>query len=136
MIINTDGGARGNPGPGACGVVIRSRDGVVIKKLGKYLGKCTNNEAEYHGLILGLEEALKMGADELEVLLDSQLITNQMLGKYKVKDAKLKLLYQKATSLVKKFSNVSFVHISREKNKMADYIVNKIIDNKIKNKSQ
>lgn len=136
MIINTDGGARGNPGPGACGVVIRSRDGVVIKKLGKYLGKCTNNEAEYHGLILGLEEALKMGADELEVLLDSQLITNQMLGKYKVKDGKLKLLYQKATSLVKKFSNVSFVHISREKNKMADYIVNKIIDNKIKNKSQ
>lgn len=130
MIVNTDGGARGNPGPAACGVVIKSKDGIVIKKLGKYLGICTNNEAEYHGLILGLEEILKMGESEAEFLLDSQLIANQMLGNYKVKDYKLIPLYKKALKLAEKFSRIDFIYIPREKNKMADYLVNKILDSR------
>lgn len=128
MIINTDGGSRGNPGPGACGVVLKDRNGNVLEQKGKFLGVCTNNEAEYEGLILGLETALEMGADDAEILMDSELVVKQLKGEYRVKNAKLLPLYQKAKKLEQKIGAVSYFAIPREQNKLADSTVNKILD--------
>ncbi len=130
IIIYTDGGARGNPGPSACGYII---DG---KPYGEYLGRGTNNEAEYRGVIealkkvyaiLGKEEAAKA---ELEVRMDSELIEKQLIGAYKVKQPHLKILFTDAHNEIKNFKKVSFVHIPREKNKEADAMVNKVLDEK------
>lgn len=128
MIINTDGGARGNPGPGACGVVIKDQNGNVIKKQGRYLGVCTNNEAEYQGLILGLAAAAEMGADSVEVLMDSELIIKQLKGQYRVKKPHLAILFNKVKGLEQQIGQVSYFAVPREKNKMADFIVNKVLD--------
>ena len=128
MIINTDGGSRGNPGPGACGAVLTDRNGNVIAQKGKFLGVCTNNEAEYHGLILGLETAIEMGADSAEVLMDSELVVKQLKGEYRVKNAKLSQLYQQVKGLEEKIGQVSYRAIPREQNKLADAMVNKVLD--------
>lgn len=128
MTINTDGGSRGNPGPGACGVVIKDRSGNTIKEQGKYLGICTNNEAEYQGLILGLELALTMKADNVEILMDSELVVKQLKGLYRVKEPRLALLYKTAKELERQIGAVSYFAIPREKNKQADAIVNMVLD--------
>lgn len=128
MIINTDGGSRGNPGPGACATVLKDRNGNIIAQKGKFLGVCTNNEAEYHGLILGLETALEMGADDAEVLMDSELVVKQLQGEYRVKNAKLSPLYQQVKALEAKIGQVSYSAIPREQNKLADATVNKVLD--------
>lgn len=128
MTINTDGGSRGNPGPGACGVVLKDRTGNIVKQAGKYLGSCTNNEAEYRGLILGLATALEMGVDSAEVLMDSELIVNQMRGAYRVKTPHLIPLYEQAKTLEQKLGAVTYFSVPREKNKQADAIVNKVLD--------
>ena len=128
MIINTDGGSRGNPGPGACGAVLKDRNGNVVKQKGKFLGVCTNNEAEYQGLILGLETALEMGADGVEILTDSELAIKQLKGEYRVKNAKLFPLYQKVKELEQRIGAVSYFAVPREQNKLADSMVNKILD--------
>lgn len=130
MIINTDGGARGNPGPGACGIVIKDRNGNIVRRRGKYLGICTNNEAEYNGLILGLESALELGADSVEVNMDSELVVKQLTGKYRVKEPRLAQLYFKAKALEQKFSGVRYLAVKRERNKDADAIVNQVLNSK------
>jgi len=128
VLIYTDGGARGNPGPAGAGAVIYRNDKLVAS-LKKYLGEATNNVAEYEALILALTEAKKLAAgSRVEVRMDSELIVKQMKGEYKVKDKNLKVLYAKVRELLQGFQSVEFVHVLREKNKEADELVNEAID--------
>lgn len=129
VVINIDGGARGNPGPAGAGVVIRTTDdGTVIFEGGFFIGKATNNVAEYHGLLEGLAAADKLQADAVEVLSDSELMVRQMNGQYRVKNAGLKPLYERACRLRKKFSSFTIRHVRREENKAADKLVNQAIN--------
>lgn len=123
----TDGGARGNPGPAALGVVVKDGDATVAA-FGEYLGETTNNVAEYTALIRALETAMGLGADEVECLLDSELVVKQMNGEYRVKNAGLAPLYLKIWNLSRGFKRVTFRHIRREFNKEADAQVNAAID--------
>ncbi len=129
VLINIDGGARGNPGPAGAGVIIKTADdGTVIFEGGFFLGKATNNVAEYHGLLEGLAAADKLQADVVEVLSDSELMVRQMNGQYRVKNAGLKPLYERACRLRDKFSSFTIRHIPREQNKAADKLVNQAIN--------
>ncbi len=128
LSLYTDGGSRGNPGPAAFGFVIKNQTGVVLKKTGKYLGKLTNNQAEYHGLIEGLKAVLKFNPTELRCFLDSELIVKQMQGNYKVKNQGLRKLFASAQDNAIKFKKIEFVHIPREKNKEADKLLNQALD--------
>jgi len=139
IIINTDGGSRGNPGEGAIGVVISDEKGNVIKTYGERIGICTNNEAEYKALVFGLKKAKQViGKDkikdyEIEVRSDSELLVNQMNGKYKVQDEKIGKLFLEVWNLRVGLSNISFVAIRREENKLADKMVNQAFDGITKN---
>jgi len=124
----SDGGSRGNPGPAGIGVVLIDESGKAIYKRGKYIGKTTNNQAEYQALILALEKAHELGATEVASYLDSELVVKQMKGEYKVKDAGLATLYLKVWSLKQKFKSISFHHVFREKNAEADELVNIALD--------
>lgn len=129
VLIYTDGGARGNPGPAGAGAVIY--DGKkLIAELKKYLGEATNNVAEYEALILALSDAKKKNlvSRSIEIRMDSELIVKQMKGEYKVKDKNLKVLNGKVRELLQDFSSVAFVHVRREENKEADALVNEAID--------
>lgn len=126
-----DGGSRGNPGPSASGFVIMNMDGQVVVKKGVYLGVTTNNQAEYHSLKLGLEEAREMGIKKVHVYMDSLLVVNQMLGKFKVKNRDLWPVYESIKQIVSNFDNVSFTHVPRELNKIADSAVNEALDEAI-----
>ena len=125
--IFSDGGARGNPGPAACGVVIKDEAGLIVER-SKYLGEATNNQAEYQGVILGLAEALKLKAEEVDFYLDSELAVNQLNRNYKVKNLELQSLFVKIWNLSQKFRKVSFRHVPREQNRAADRLVNKELD--------
>ncbi len=125
--IYTDGGARGNPGPAGIGVVIWCGNNLV-GQYSKYIGETTNNQAEYQAVILGLEQAKKLGAKEVEVCLDSELVAKQLNREYKVKDKDLAPLFVKVWNLSLGFRKATFHHISREKNKEADKLVNEAID--------
>jgi probable phosphoglycerate mutase len=125
VIVNIDGGAKGNPGPAAAGVVIRdAADNQVIYEAGLFLGVATNNVAEYRGLLAGLETAAKLGAGEVEVISDSELLVHQMNGVYRVKNAGLKPLHEQAQTLRTKFSRCTIRHVRREYNECADRLVN------------
>ncbi len=124
ITIKTDGGSRGNPGPAAAAVVIWDDSNREIFRRGYYLGKTTNNIAEYAGLLNALREARKLGATKLDIFCDSELIVKQVNGLYKVKNAALKQYYQQINSLKQHFPNVSIQHIFREQNKDADRLVN------------
>jgi ribonuclease HI len=126
--LYTDGGSRGNPGPSASGVVILDLDNNVVKKTGEYLGITTNNQAEYRAVLLGLQTAQQLGIKNLDVYMDSLLIVNQMLGKYKIKSPDLLPIFENIHKLVLNFNRVSFTHIPRELNKLADQQVNDILD--------
>jgi len=128
LIIYTDGGARGNPGPAAIGIVIKSNSGSLLKTFGRYIGVSTNNQAEYRALIAALEEAKKMGAERIKCFLDSELLVKQLKREYRVKDKDLQSLFVQAWNLTINFKNVSFNHIPRERNKEADLAVNKALD--------
>jgi|SRR3989338_392290 len=128
LLIYTDGGARGNPGPAGLGVAIHNEHGKLIKKFGRYLGEKTNNEAEYEAIIAALEEALKLGADEVEMRMDSELAMRQLNSIYKVKNHRMQALVLKVRNLETKFKKVSFKHIPRGQNKLADEMVNEAID--------
>ena len=131
IVIYTDGGARGNPGPAGAGVVIL-KDGTVIAEVKKYLGdKLTNNWAEYEALIIALNEAKNIGlsGEHIEIRMDSELIVKQMKREYKVKDAGLKEQNAKVWSLLDEdFSIVRFVHVRRGENSAADALVNEALD--------
>ena len=127
-VIYSDGGSRGNPGPSAASFVIIGDDQSVIEDGGEYLGITTNNQAEYQGVLLGLERALAMGISVVEFRIDSMLVVNQLKGIYKIKNRELWPINERITELVKKFKSVRFNHVPRELNKLADAGVNKILD--------
>jgi len=128
--IYTDGGARGNPGPAGIGVVLKYDDKILTFK--KYIGKATNNQAEYQAVILGLEKAKELEAQEVDVFLDSELVQQQLSQKYKVKNADLGALFVKVWNLAMSFNKVKYIHIYREDNKLADKLVNQAIDEALK----
>lgn len=123
-----DGGARGNPGPAGFGVAIKTLDGELVKELGGYLGRATNNVAEYSGLIAALEAAHELGAEELEVFSDSELMVRQMNGQYKVRNEGLKPLFAKAKALAGRLGSVRISHVRREENREADRLANEAMD--------
>ncbi len=127
----TDGGARGNPGPSAIAFVICKMDDTVVKTDGDYIGETTNNQAEYRALEAGLKEAGKMGVKELQVLMDSELVVKQVLGQYKVKNADLLPIYKNVKALADEFQKITFNHVPRALNKLADAEVNRILDQQI-----
>jgi ribonuclease HI len=129
--VYSDGAARGNPGPAGAGAVVTDASGKVLAELGKYLGRQTNNHAEYMGLILGLEHAKTMGANEVHVFADSQLLIRQLEGKYKVKSETLRPLFERARALVQGFARVRLQHIPREENSAADEMSNRAIDERL-----
>ncbi|MCK5557567.1 MAG: ribonuclease HI family protein [Candidatus Hydrogenedentes bacterium] len=129
VIANIDGGSRGNPGPAAAGVVIRTQDdGTVLHMAGVYVGRATNNVAEYNGLLEALKRAAVLGADEVEVLSDSELLVKQMNGEYRVRNATLKPLFEEANRLWNKFAKVIVRYIPREQNQEADKLANKAMN--------
>jgi ribonuclease HI/ADP-ribose pyrophosphatase YjhB (NUDIX family) len=127
-IIYSDGGSRGNPGPSAAGFVIMNRDEVVIQEGGMYLGITTNNLAEYHGVRLGLEKALELGIRFVDFRIDSLLVVNQMNRVYTIKNRELWPVNERIRELVAMFEKVTFTHVKREYNRLADGMVNKILD--------
>ena len=135
IIINTDGASRGNPGKGAIGVVISNSKGEVLKKYAEYLGdRVTNNEAEYEAVIFSFKKLkLLFGKDkiktmEIEFRSDSELLVNQMNGKYKISEGRLQELFMTIWNLRVESGKISFVHIPREKNKEADILANYALD--------
>ena len=130
LTIFTDGVARGNPGAGGFGAIIKGTDGNILKKIEGYLGITTNNFAEYSALIAALKASLKYHAKKVEVYSDSQLIVRQLNGQYSVKSESLLPLYKEAKRLISVLGNVIISYIPREKNKEADALANKAVDQK------
>ena len=124
----TDGGARGNPGPAAYGYVLEDERGAVLAAHGEAIGVATNNVAEYSALVAGLEHAIRLGVDELEVVSDSELMVKQMRGEYRVKNAALREQSLRAASLARQLGSVSYTAVRREQNKLADQLVNDALD--------
>ena len=118
--LSTDGGARGNPGPAAYGYVLEAEDGTVLAAHGEKIGIATNNVAEYSALIAGLEKALELGVDEVEVVSDSELMVKQMTGQYRVKNEALRELSLEAGRLARRIGNVDYTAVRREHTKLAD----------------
>ena len=128
LTINVDGGARGNPGPSAVGVVVRDESGEVIEDHGILIGDATNNVAEYKALLMGIERAIELGATDLELIGDSELVVKQVQGKYKVKNAGIKPLHAEAKSGLAKIPKWQIRHVRREQNAEADSLVNQALD--------
>ena len=126
--LSTDGGARGNPGPAAYGYVLEAEDGTVLAAHGEKIGVATNNVAEYSALIAGLEKALELGVDEVEVVSDSELMVKQMTGQYRVKNEALQELWSRAGRLARRVGSVDYTAVRREHNKLADQLVNEALD--------
>ncbi|MGC8862703.1 MAG: ribonuclease HI family protein [Armatimonadota bacterium] len=129
LAVHTDGACKGNPGPAGIGVVLASEDGTVIREIAEYIGDATNNTAEYLALIRGLEAALELGADSVEINVDSELVARQLAGVYRVKSGNLAPLHERALSLLRRFRNVSIGHVVRQHNKRADELANEAIKN-------
>ena len=126
--LYTDGGARGNPGPAGIGAVIFDEKENVIAEVSKYIGEATNNQAEYRALIAGLTKAKELGVLELEVFLDSELVVKQINREYRVKDQHLAPLFLEVYNISLGFKKIVFKHIRREKNELADKLVNQALD--------
>ena len=127
-VIYSDGGSRGNPGPSAAAFVVLDEHEQVIEQGEEYLGITTNNQAEYHGVRLGLEKAAEMGLRRIDFRVDSMLVANQLRGMYKIKNRELWPINERIVELVKQFESVTFMHVPREQNHMADALVNKCLD--------
>ncbi len=127
-LLMVDGAARGNPGDAGCGAVIYDDNGKIVRELCRYLGRTTNNVAEYEGLLMGLQELLRLGQKKILVQSDSQLLVRQLNGEYRVKDEKLKALHQRAMALLRQFDSYRILHVYREMNKVADRLANRGID--------
>lgn len=128
LTVNVDGGARGNPGPAAIGVVVRDGDGAVLEEVGEKIGAATNNVAEYRALLRGIELAAARGASELDLLGDSELVVRQVEGRYKVKNAGMKELHAQVKKALGKFDSWSIRHVRRTENADADRLVNEALD--------
>lgn len=128
VTVNVDGGARGNPGPAAIGAVLRDADGEILRERAERIGRATNNVAEYRALLAGIELASAHGADELELVGDSELVVRQVEGRYKVKDATMKELHAEVKRALAGFESWSIRHVRREQNADADRLVNQALD--------
>ena len=127
-MVNVDGGARGNPGPAAIAAVVQGPGGEVLEERGERIGRATNNVAEYRALLLGIERAAALGASELELVGDSELIVRQVRGEYKVKDAAMRELHAEVRRALGEFDRWSIRHVRREQNAEADRLVNEALD--------
>ncbi len=128
VIIYVDGAARGNPGPAAIAAIIKDEQGKTITSISRRIGTTTNNQAEYRAVIAALEEAVKLGAKQVDVNSDSELVVKQINGKYRVKKATLKPLYQQVKRLQGLLEGFTITHIPREQNIEADKLANKALD--------
>jgi ribonuclease HI len=128
LVVHVDGGSRGNPGPAAAAAVLATPDGDVVGEAMETIGIATNNVAEYRALLLGLRKARELGADEVEVVNDSELIAKQVNGQYKVKHADMKPLYQEAVAALRDFGTWSIRSVPRAQNADADALVNQALD--------
>ncbi len=136
LVIYTDGGSRGNPGPAAFGYVMYGADGAVIKRQGEAIGVATNNEAEYKAVVAALQKVKqvvgkeKLKGMQIEVRMDSELIQRQLSGRYKIEEEKLFPLFIAIWNLQRDFKEITFTHVPREQNKEADRMVNEALDAK------
>lgn len=128
VVLHVDGGARGNPGPAAVGVVVSAPDGSVLERIGQPIGETTNNVAEYRALLLGLERARALGAIEVEAISDSELVVRQVHGDYRVKQATLRDLHRQALAELAAFERWELRHVPRAQNAEADALVNAALD--------
>ena len=128
IIIFSDGGARGNPGPAGIGAVLYNNKKQIIAKISKYIGEATNNQAEYQALIAALKKAKELAGQEIDVFLDSELVVKQLNHEYKVKNKELAPLFLEAHNLSLGFSKITFTHVYRENNKEADRLSNEAMD--------
>lgn len=130
LTLQFDGGSRGNPGPAGIGVVVSAQDGTPLVTLGRFIGRATNNVAEYRALITAMEEALKLGAKKIAIRGDSELVIKQMKGEYKVRHPDMKPLYAEAQGLLAQFDETRIEHNLRGKNAVADKLANLAMDRK------
>ena len=128
VVVHVDGGARGNPGPAGVGVVATDVGGRELARANDFLGVATNNAAEYRAVLLGLDVAHALGAREVEIVNDSELVARQLAGDYRVKSADLKPLYEAALKRLEQFGRWSIRSVPRERNETADTLVNEAID--------
>ena len=128
LIIYTDGASRGNPGPGAIGVVLANPQGQAITQFGRVVGQTTNNRAEYLALLAGLQEALEQGAKRVLICLDSELVVRQLTGRYRVRHQALQPLFRQVTSLLSRFEAWEIRHVPRELNRQVDALANRALD--------
>jgi ribonuclease HI len=128
VVVHVDGGARGNPGPAGIGIVISDPSGNVLARANDYIGEATNNVAEYRALLFGLKQARELGASEVRVVNDSELVARQVAGEYKVKKAELRPLHAQAIALLSGFDQWSISSVPRAENEVADLLVNDAID--------
>ena len=128
LIAWADGASRGNPGPASWGMAVADAGGVELAADGRTIGRATNNVAEYRGAIAAVEAALELGAAELELRLDSELIVRQLQGRYRVKNAQLKPLYEQLQDLIGRLDRFQAVHVPRERNRRADALANEALD--------
>jgi ribonuclease HI len=128
VTVNVDGGARGNPGPAAIGVVLRDGDGELLEEVGEKIGEATNNVAEYRALLRGIELAKAHSAEDLELIGDSELVVRQVEGRYKVKNAGMKELHGEVVRALRGFDSWSIRHVRRAENADADRLVNEALD--------
>ena len=127
-LLYTDGGARGNPGPAAFAYVLEAEDGTVLASHGETIGVATNNVAEYRGLVAGLQKAVELALGDVEVVSDSELLVKQMRGEYRVKNEALRELSLQASRLARRLESVSYRHVRRAHNELADRLVNEALD--------
>ena len=128
ITIHSDGAARGNPGPSGAGAVLRDEKDSVVAQVCEYLGEMTNNQAEYSALIFALEEAKRLGATGVAIFADSELMVKQIMGEYKVKNEGLKPLFQQVVKALRAIGPYTIEHLPRERNKEADKLANRAID--------
>ena len=126
--LHVDGASRGNPGEAGFGIHVTGADGALVASLFGYLGRATNNVAEYQALLHGLRFALARGADEIEVFSDSELLVRQLAGRYRVKNPGLQPLHREAAALLARFSRARVTHVPRERNREADALANRAVD--------
>ena len=128
LVLHVDGGARGNPGPAAIGVVIADPDGTVIDEVAARIGTATNNVAEYRAVLLGIQRAAELGASELELVNDSELVARQLTGAYRVKHPSMRPLYEQAKAALAGFDRWQIRTVPRDQNAHADRLVNEALD--------
>ncbi len=133
ILLHTDGGSRGNPGPAGIGFVVSTRDGNILYEYGEAIGDATNNHAEYRALIAGLQYCAQQNYNTVACFLDSELVVKQMNGEYRVKHPDIIPLHLAVKKLIPSFTSITFTAVRREKNKQADALVNKALDGLMKN---